>query len=213
MAGGRDGRGDDAVWWQPKLLEARLKFIGIDAGKYGAIAKIDDASTAVEIADCPLDQFGEIDRFAVHDLLVRFVVNERDACLVVIEQLHALPYAGKVKYQKGKRRAAHGTQAAFSLGRSYEAWIMVLAAYHRVPLEVPPQTWQSVMIGRVLMSALPGKEPSATVACQRWPQAKHLVYGGERGGLIDGRADALLIAGYGQAVQKSGQLTRFSNAR
>lgn len=187
-----------------------MKYVGIDAGKHGAIAKIDDAHAVLAMCDCPLDAHGEIDRFGILKMVGELIGREQDMCRVVIERVRAMPYAGKVAYVPGKRRACQGTEAAFELGRSYEDWMMALAAYGVAPLEVPPQSWQSMMIGRELMRLQKGKAPSATVACNRFPSARPLLYG-PRGGIIDGRADALLIAAYGAATLKSGHRSMSAN--
>ena len=156
-------------------------FAGIDPGKHGAIAWMDGDRRNIQIQDCPLD--GEdFDRGAVLYLLQHELQSNT---VVTMEKVHSMPHDGRV--------------SAFAFGRAYEMWIMGLAAVGLRPQLVCPQTWKRTMLAGVANNpAMEGK-----ILIQRFQDRNiaSLLYG-PRGGLRDGRVDAMWLAEYGRVHWK-----------
>lgn len=157
-------------------------FVGIDPGKHGAIAWMDGERREVHVRDCPLDG-DEYDFLAMRDLLSEIGVLHM---AVTMEQVHAMPRDGKC--------------SAFSFGVGYGAWLALVGGVLRIqPTLVSPQTWKRTMLAgiandkaaeaRVLAARMQGHDIEAMVR-------------GPRGGLKDGRVDAIFLAEYGRLTWK-----------
>lgn len=104
-------------------MSEKPMFVGIDPGKSGAIAVIDEDGKVVTV-DALKD---DTDR-DVLDVLREFAPHVELACL---EEVHAMPVNGSV--------------GGFKLGSSYGALRMALVAAGVKFDRVPPQTWQKHM--------------------------------------------------------------------
>ena len=155
-----------------------MRFVGIDPGKDGAVAWFDEHRQGIVIRDCPLWPHRDYNFTAMFDLLLEATSG---GGIVTLEQVHSMPNDGKVQ--------------AFAFGRGFGAWEMAAAAA-RVPLLlVRPEKWKLTMLAGLGK----GKLPSVQQACRLFPAvaASGKLYG-PKGGLEDGRAEALLIAEYGR---------------
>lgn len=155
-----------------------MKVIGIDPGLSGAIAFIDDESGDKWVCDMPVYTVKEgkgskrhLDRRRLISILGGVVD------LVVIETQQAYPDQGAV--------------SNFSTGFGYGVLLMLLD-WLKHPYEVVhPKKWQ-----REFWST-PGKTKgkSTEIATRLFPD---LELRGPKGGCLDGRSDALLMAEYGR---------------
>jgi hypothetical protein len=184
----RDGKGK-AVPHQEPLPEAEAKgeamiFVGIDPGKHGAIAWMDGERKTIEVHDCPLDG-AEYDFQAMRDLLSGIISLHIQ---VTIEKVHSMPSDGKC--------------SAFSFGVGYGAWLALVGGVLRVkPTLVDPRSWKRTMLAGIAND----KAAEATALKQRFqgnPVCSQLH--GPRGGLRDGRVDALILAEYGLLTWRLG---------
>lgn len=156
-------------------------FFGIDPGFTGAIAWIDELGEDMGVVDLPVVQVKKLRQFDLIALngLIYHKISCRPGNLVVgLEMPTTRPKEGAEKCKR--------------FGQGIGMLQMGLTA-HLIPFrEIPPNLWK----GRL---GLPGKDkPGANKACAQhlvtfYPQTEHLVYG-PRGGIKDGRMDALLIA-------------------
>ena len=150
--------------------------IGIDPGLDGAIAWLADDLAFAEVKDMPTMAL----------TLGRRQVNAAELAKMIRMELYRIPktvYLERVSAMPGQ-----GVSSMFSFGTSYGVVLGVLGALG-YPVElVTPQQWKK-------RAGLIGKEKEAarTLAQQLYPQA-------ELGRKKDiGRADALLIARFGNA--------------
>jgi crossover junction endodeoxyribonuclease RuvC len=155
-------------------------FAGIDPGKDGAVAII-SSSGRVTIVDTPTVSTGKgsrqaYDESAMAKILFR-AVEENGGCVFALEQVHSMP--------------GQGVSSMFSMGEGFGLWKGILAAL-RVPWTlVTPQRWK----GALMDGQAKEKAASALVAGRLFPAVAGEL-AGPRGRVLDGRADALLIAEY-----------------
>jgi len=143
--------------------------IGIDPGISGAIAKLNDNNSFIEVYDMPVMQ-GTGKRQQVNAAeLVRII--RHDGGVAYVERVSSFP--------------GQGVASMFSFGTSYGIVLGVLAALQIPIVLVTPQSWKK-------RAGLTGREKDycRTLMQQRFPNAelglkKHI-----------GRADALAIALY-----------------
>jgi crossover junction endodeoxyribonuclease RuvC len=159
--------------------------IGIDPGLSGAIGVITPLAYAVHDVPTLEVRAGKKkrNRYNLAEM-VRLLKQIRDEAHLNnypvelwLEDVHAMP--------------GQGVTSMFSMGRGLGNWEMASIALE-IPLNyISPITWKkAIMAGQ-------GKEKDAAVyrAQQLFPSA---VLTGPKGGLLDGRAEALLIAEYGR---------------
>ena len=102
-------------------------YIGIDPGKSGAMAILDENGVvAVHKWTTPHDMANALR----DDLLVDRTVNKWPACFAVLERLQPMPHAQR------------GVVASFKLGANYGTWIGILAALGIPHQLTPPGVWQ-----------------------------------------------------------------------
>ena len=148
-------------------------FVGIDPGKGGAIAVIDqEGENPPWIEDTPTIKVGKKTHFDVagmSDLLRR------------IDPTQAIAFVEKVGAMPGQ-----GVTSMFNFGGNYFSWQMGLSCF-RVPYElVTPQRWK-----KSLLAGMPkGKGSSRQKAIALFPAQQEMF----RRVKDDGRAEALLIA-------------------
>lgn len=159
-------------------------FVGIDPGLHGAVAWMDGERREIHVRDCPLDG-GDYDFRKMSDLLREFLAIEM---VVTIEAVHALPHDGRC--------------SAFSFGVGYGAWLALVGGVLRVrPNLVAPQTWKRTMLAGIAND----KQAEAKALNQRFHGHEICTQlHGPRGGLRDGRVDALWLAEYGRVTWKLG---------
>ena len=165
-------------------------FIGIDPGLHGACAWMDGERKQIHVDDTPLENGEYNPRKAAE--LVRSVFawslngdGHHIPPIVTMERVHSMPSDGKC--------------SAFSFGVGYGGWIWLLGALGLTPNLVCPQTWKRTMLAGIAND----KAAEAMAFKQRFqghPICQQLH--GPRGGLRDGRVDALFLAEYGRVTWK-----------
>lgn len=151
--------------------------IGIDPGVMGAMAVLDDKFRCIELHDMPTMPLGkkhlQINAAALADLF-----NHYPPCHVYLEEVHAMP--------------KQGVSSTFNFGTSYGVVQGVCGALDFPLILVRPAAWKKSarLVGKP-------KDAARTLAQHLYPEQnlslkKHL-----------GRADALLIARFGELVQNS----------
>lgn len=151
----------------------RIVFIGIDPGKHGAIAFLTENPPIVY--DCPDTVRGMADLVPMANY-----GNVR----AVIEKVHAF-YKSSAK-------------SAFCFGENFGAWQAILTA-RKIPYRfVTPRTWQKAVFDSAKRLDNPKKQ-TVELAERLFPGIEFRT---KRGRLIDGRADALLLARFLQITHK-----------
>jgi hypothetical protein len=166
-------------------------WIGIDPGKDGAIARVWEDGR-VRVIDVPVvtGQTASGKNRTDYDdaalaIALRELMEEDDPATVLcaIERVHAGVFAAK---GKGVRI---GVVSIFSFGMGFGLWRGVVAGVG-APLILPdPRTWK----GEIMADGPKHKEAAIPVASRLYPRGAHLLRG-PRGGLLIGRADAILLA-------------------
>ena len=146
--------------------------IGIDVGLSGAVAAVDASGSACKVFDIPTRLVGKKREYDLpaFDLLLKTLGQNLPA------------YVEKVGSRPGQ-----GIVSTFRFGEGYGiAQALVVASGHRLTL-VRPQTWKRIMLRDM------GRDKGASCirAAQLFPKAPLM---GPRGGMKDGRAEALLMA-------------------
>lgn len=153
-----------------------MVIVGIDPGKKGAIAILDNDNYCV--MDTPVLKLGTKNTYDVPEMRnIIETIEYRNNCKVFIENVHAMP--------------GQGVTSMFDMGYGVGLWIGIVSTLHLSLTQVTPQAWKKAM-----MNGMPKeKESSVYRAQQLFPNARLT---GPRGAKLDGRADALLIAEYGR---------------
>jgi crossover junction endodeoxyribonuclease RuvC len=155
-------------------------FVGIDPGKAGAIACIDENGKATKYGMMPLLPSGEIDGKEVY----RMLENSGDKVFCTLELAQAMPQQGVV--------------SVFNYGRGFgkiQAAIEIL----KIPCqEVRPMAWK-----KEFSLVKTEKTDSVTKAMKLFPDVEFYT---KRGRMLDGLAEAFLLALYG--LKKSGRNTQ-----
>lgn len=164
-------------------------FVGIDCGLDGAVGWLDPSGRHGGVRDMPtlrVDDGRELDYARMGDILGNLYERDRDL-RVVIEEIAPMPHrvAGVA--------VGRGSISAVKLGASYGAWRREVARLGIIPTLYLPSRWKAIMLGG--LPKKPGEQKRVAVdqACRLLPWAAHL-FRGPKGGLLDGRAEALLMA-------------------
>lgn len=146
-----------------------ISYIGIDPGKKGAIAIIEDGD--VTIYDMPLTPEGKVDCHEIRRILfsTRYEVK---TCF--LEKFQFNPKNGKMGI------------ATFGMGYGVLTTVLELE-------EIPYQEIHSMTWKKEFTLIKKTKKDAAAAAMKLFPQIKDLLYG-PKGGLKDGRAEAVLMA-------------------
>ena len=171
-----------------------MLFAGVDPGRKGAIAWMNSTRTKVEICDVPIRD-GDYDVVAMANIvkLIQAQASDLTPCglcpgqiVMALEWVHAMPTDGKCSLGE--------------LMRCRGIWEGILGACGIVPMHADPSVWK-----RTMLAGLPkGKQTSIDQASRIFPAQSELFYG-ERGGLKDGRAEALLLAEYARRKHRLGE--------
>lgn len=103
-----------------------MYIIGIDPGKYGAIAYYNLVTKTIDVKDCPLTNLETIDYSKMAALVKPY---ERDA-VAIMEQVNS--------YGMGK-------QSAFNFGVNVGAWRSTLTCYSIPVQTISPRIWKPKM--------------------------------------------------------------------
>ena len=155
---------------------------GIDPMGRGAIAYLDLKGGSARVVDMPVVQVtksrAELD---IKELWIELLVNEPR--IAFVEKMQAMPKGGL---------------ANFKLGAYRDALRMAFQALGVSLVEVPPKDWQREYKIRSTKDD-DTKAQSYLIASRMFPEVE---LRGPRGAILDGRADALLIAEYGRRVMQ-----------
>jgi len=157
-----------------------LYFVGVDPGKSGAIAMINEIQDVILLEDWPGD---EVQAAKLIWRICDLVDRTCDKILGAIEKIHAMPMI-PIKGQGGMKGMS--STASFTFGAGWGIWKGIFAACEIPFLEPRPQDWM-----KGVFKKSDGKVANMAAAARTFPSAQ--IYG-PRGGKKDGRADALLIA-------------------
>lgn len=164
-------------------------FLGIDPGKGGAVAVINESLEIVYLSDYPIDDPAS--------LLLPFLIFSAKLSTVVMERASSF---------------GQGRKSAFTFGMNIGQWQGLLIAFHLTgrTITVPPQTWQGMYLRDDVMNVeylVPSDEQAKRKRRQnnrRYGKVQSLKYAralfGEEGlkrQRDSDRADALWLAKYG----------------
>lgn len=151
--------------------------VGIDPGNNGALAFLDCEANTVRLVDMPTFEFETTKkRVRIDPYSIVFEMNRQDVAHIYLEEVFSSPQMG--------------VTSSFNFGEG-KGMIEGIAAGMNIPLtQVKPTRWKKDM-------RVPADKRAA---CQRASQlipgaAPH--FKGPRGGILDGRAEAALLALYG----------------
>jgi crossover junction endodeoxyribonuclease RuvC len=157
-------------------------WIGADPGASGAIAAyVPTYECQVVVTDMPrLDDGMDYWTLAAH---LRNWAENFDVRGVTIERVHAMPN--------------QGVTSMFSFGQSFGALKQAVASAGLTFTLVTPGTWKAIY---GLRGGRDNKAASAEKAIELFPGIRSVLYG-PKGGVKDGRADAILLAHYGSKLR------------
>jgi hypothetical protein len=167
-----------------------MLFVGIDPGKLGAVGAIDPAGHVVCVRDMTLDQDDQLDYDAMGTIFEE-LAGLGHGLDVTIEEVRPMPH-----WSKGKA-IGHDTNSAFKLGASYGAWRREVSSRGIKPHLYSPSKWKGIMLGGLEK----GKEAAVGHAIRIFPASADL-FRTKRGRLLDGRAEALLLAELGRRIYR-----------
>ncbi len=143
-------------------------YIGIDPGKKGAIGMIQE--NKIEICDMPLLPNGEVDGLAIFNMLPMTGTHNIICAL-----------------EKAQSMSKQGVKGVFTYGMGYGT-IKAALCISKIPyIEVHPTKWKKYF------SLTKEKKQSITLAMKLFPDVQLHT---PRGRMLDGRAEALLLAHY-----------------
>ena len=161
--------------------------IGIDVGIRGAVVALDRHGKVIFYADCPVRPGAKGRKY--------FQPGEMRKILVQWIDLNAKVF---IEYSQAMRKdgRAQGATSSHKTGEGYGLWVGIVVGLDMPYDVIPPKDWQ-----RVMHSGEPGdpKKRSEAVCKKLFPDLP--IYG-PRGGYIDGRGDAALIAEFGRRMIK-----------
>lgn len=168
-----------------KVTDVLDLYLGIDPGKTGAVALIDSVGKVLELYDCPV---GESEMSKVVKQILKKYPKEEYTIFGALERVGAIPAMGKV-CSVCKQRKGTSSSANFTFGQNHGAWRGILS-YAEIPFHEPtPKMWQKGLT--IKRDGGNKKQGKFAVASKIFPTAE---LSGPRGGIKDGRCDALLIA-------------------
>ncbi len=142
--------------------------LGVDPGKFGAIASLDTVTMAATVEDCPLDKEGRLDYAG----MCRLVRPYRGDAIAIVEDVNSF---------------GMGRQSAFVFGANVGAWRAVFAAFDIPVRRIAPSVWKpSLGLGK-------DKSEALEMARSHFPE----LAGRLRRKKDHDRAEALLLALWG----------------
>ena len=158
-------------------------FVGIDVGKKGSLCLLSEDCKEIEFYDFPAKDT-EIGQFFN---TIAKLFTEKSISLIAIEKVHSMP--------------RQSSQSSFTFGMNFGMWLAFLM-YHNYKHKkaydiVTPQKWMKAH--NVFKTDGKTTKDVVKAVCQRlFPKADIF---GSKGGYLDGRGDALLIANYARMSQ------------
>lgn len=154
--------------------------IGIDPGLSGAVVFLDTDARTLEVHDMPTVE------------VLRGGKRKRELSAQMLSGILGARRADGAYLERVNAMAGQGVTSVFSFGRSSGIVEGILAAYDIPTTLVTPQSWQKAIEVRG------GKDGSRERAMQLFPSHASLFSRVKD----DGRADAALIAAYGERMMK-----------
>lgn len=162
-------------------------YIGIDPGKKGAIAILSENEPA-RVFDMPLMPDGTVD---ARKLFCDIPAAEDDFC--ILEKAQSMPN--------------QSSSSGFVYGKGYGAILATLQILRIPYMEVRPDIWKKHFSiskkkggSAILKSA--SKKIAVAKAMALFPQVPKETFYGPKGGLRDGKAEALLLAEFGKTKRR-----------
>ena len=130
-----------------------MRIIGIDPGKSGAIAVLDEGKYLASYF-CPTIEVGDKNEYDERSMagLIKMSAEGCDELRIVLERVHAMPL--------------DSTSGAFSFGTGYGIWKGIIAALEIPFQEVSPQRWMKQMLQDVPRNKA-GKDKQRSVVAAR----------------------------------------------
>lgn len=155
-----------------------MLFLGIDPGKKGALALFDPSTQELNLVDMPVSKRVNSKKGTeTNYALLAQVMRPPEGVLIhcVMEQVWSMP--------------KEGVSSAHEFGRNNGALLTALAIYE-IPYQlVTAAKWKKHF------GLSQDKGASTTLAVRHFPKHRDQFYG-PRGGILDGRAEAALLALY-----------------
>jgi crossover junction endodeoxyribonuclease RuvC len=165
-------------------LNHRALFVGIDPGASGAIAVVNVFDQLVAVLDAPTVTTSTVSGGSRTRLDVAEAAN----------LLRQWPGIVSVGLERVGAMPGQGVTSMFSFGEGFGMWQGILGTLG-LPYELfLPLTWQKTQLGA---RSARGKDAAYVVASRLYPDAQ---LRGPRGAILDGRADAILIARHARLV-------------
>lgn len=177
-------------------------YIGIDPGKTGAMCvwtwNSNPEKEKVHFVDWPkddnplslvsrLDDFiCDDEEYGMFDNCADWVWNVNPFC--VIEKVSSMP--------------GQGVRSMFSFGKNFGMWLMFLSVHGIRHHLLTPVAWRKNLVTKT--DGPDTKSANCTVACRLFPSLTKQLKG-PRGGLKDGRIDALLMAYKAKQIEIGGK--------
>lgn len=188
-----------------------MYFIGIDPGSSGAIAIIDKNDKPVAVHDMPMRYLMPRKKAKITKTGKKLKTPKQDSRKVLDAKVIAKilgPYVKNITWcvlESVNSRSAQGVKSVFSFGERFGALKGVLESlgvnYHMTA----PVVWQKHFDLTGKKEDLGEHKINIMKKCRGF--YPDIEYHGPKGGLKDGRSDALLLARYGKINQKHGQWT------
>lgn len=162
-------------------------WIGADPGASGALAlyvPTPVGPSRVEVRDMPMLEEGGLDHWVLGEILHDWAENY-NVLGVTVERVSAMP--------------GQGVTSMFSFGQSFGALKQSIASARLRFTLVSPATWKTIY---GLRGGRENKAASALKAIELFPDLKAVLYG-PKGGVKDGRAEAVLLAHYGSKLRNA----------
>lgn len=166
------------------MKDQRDAWIGADPGMSGAVALYVPALNHVAVHDMPRLESGALDHWTLAAWLGHWAqaYNVRGA---TIERVHAMP--------------KQGVTSSFSFGDSFGAIKQAIASAGMRFTLVQPAVWKLIY---GLQGGRENKVASAEKVVAMFPELKPQMYG-PKGGVKDGRAEAVLLAHFGSKLREA----------
>ena len=159
--------------------------IGIDPGLRGAVVALSQDGQLLNWYDAPT--------FKKHNRKITYSVGE----MATIIGKYANNRNAHVTIEEISTRPKQSTQSGVNSGIGFGYWVGICVAFNLTYNVVRPQSWINTILKKQLGE---GKQRAIIFAKNRWPD---LPLYGPRGGIRDGRADAICIAEYGRTLEKN----------